>query len=75
MVKWFAEIAESMSEEHGPPASTMDTPATLQKCPASSPFNAEVHQPTASVGSISPPRNQRHLVLGPNPHQQPAERL
>ena len=33
----------------------MDTPATLRKCPAFSPLNAEARQPTASVGSISPP--------------------
>ena len=42
--------------EHGPPASTMDTPATLRKCPASSPLNAKARQPTASVGRISPSR-------------------
>ena len=40
----------------GPPASTMDTQATSRKCPASSPLNAEAHQPTASIGSISLPR-------------------
>ena len=34
----------------------MDTPATSRKRPASSPLNAEARQPTASVGSISPPR-------------------
>ena len=37
----------------------MDTPATSRKRPASSPLNAEAHQPTVSVGSISPPRASR----------------
>ena len=37
----------------------MDTPATSWKRPASSPLNAEACQPTASVGSISPPRASR----------------
>ena len=36
----------------------MDTPATSWKCPASSPLNTEAHQPTTSVGSISPPCTQ-----------------
>ena len=36
----------------------MDMPATLHKCPASSPLNAEARQPTASVWSISPPHAQ-----------------
>ena len=36
----------------------MDTPATLRKHPASSLLNAKARQPTASVGSISPPRAQ-----------------
>ena len=34
----------------------MDTPATSWKRPAFSPLNTEARQPTASVGSISPPR-------------------
>ena len=34
----------------------VDTPATLQKRPASSALNAEARQPTTSVGSISLPR-------------------
>ena len=34
----------------------MDTPATLRKCPAFSPLNAEARQSTTSVGSISSPR-------------------
>ena len=40
--------------ERGPSATTMDTPATLRKHPASSPLTAEAHQPIASVRSISP---------------------
>ena len=32
----------------------MDMPATLQKRSASLPLNAEAHQPSASVGNISP---------------------
>ena len=34
----------------------MDTPVNSRKRPASSLLNAKAHQPTASVGSISPPR-------------------
>ena len=34
----------------------MDTPATSRKRPAFSPLNTEASQPTASTGSISPPR-------------------
>ena len=37
-------------------AAMNDTPATLRKHPASSPFNSEARQPTTSIGSISPPR-------------------
>ena len=33
----------------------MDTPGTSRKRPVSSSFNTEARQPTASVGSISPP--------------------
>ena len=45
--------------KHGLPTTTMDTPTTLQKRPASSPLTVEARQPTASVGSIFPPRALR----------------
>ena len=41
----------------------MDTPATSRKRPASSPLNAQDHQPTVSVASISPPRASRHSQI------------
>ena len=47
----------------------MDTPATSRKHPASSALNAEAHQPTASVGSISPPRVLRSAPAPPPPHR------
>ena len=43
-----AVYCQSVYCQRGPPAATMDTPAT-----ASLPPIAEAHQPTASVGSIS----------------------
>ena len=49
--------------ERGPPAATMDTPATLRKRPASS---ALARQPTASVGSIFPPRFVRSAPAPPS---------
>ena len=45
----------------------MDKSATSRKHPAFSPLNAEARQPTASVGSISPPRIRRCLALGLHP--------
>ena len=45
----------------------MDTPATLQKRPASSPLNVKAFEPTCSIRSISPPRAWRCLTLGPHP--------
>ena len=50
-----------------PPASTMDTPVTSQKRPASSPLNVKAFEPTCSVRSIFPPRARRCLALGPHP--------
>ena len=44
----------------------MDTPTTSWKHPASSPLNAEAHQPTTCVESISPPRVLR--LPPPPPH-------
>ena len=43
----------SQKAERGPPATTMDVPVTLRKCPAFSPFMAEARQPITSFGSIS----------------------
>ena len=50
-----------------PRPSTMDTPATSRKRPASSPLNVKACQPTCSVRSISPPRARRCLALGSHP--------
>ena len=50
-----------------PRPSTMDTPATSRKRPASSPLNVKACQPTCRVRSISPPRARRCLALGPHP--------
>ena len=62
-----AVYRSSVYSEHGPPASTMDTPATSRKRPASLLLNAKAGQPTASVVSISLPHARRHLALGPHP--------
>ena len=45
----------------------MDTRAISRKRPAFSPLNNEARQPTASVGSISPPCVWRRLALGLHP--------
>ena len=51
----LAVYSLSVYHECGLPAATMDMPATSRKHPASSPHTTEALQPTASVGSISPP--------------------